>query len=137
MSKTIRLAALLSAIIFLYGCALAWVGVGAGLGVGTYRYIEGGVERDYPLAYNSVWDETNTALANLYISVTDSISDGVKGKIEAVRRDGKKVTIKLRDMGQNVTTVNIRVGFLGSRKDAERIHEEISAIAGLKQTALI
>ncbi len=132
MNRTIRLVALLSVIIFLYGCALVWVGAGAGLGVGTYRYIEGNVEKDYPLAYNSTWDAVNTALANLYISVANSINEGTKGTIEAVRKDGTKVVLKLKDRGQNVTTVSVRVGFFGSRKNAERIHEEISAVAGLK-----
>ncbi|MEF9425737.1 MAG: DUF3568 domain-containing protein [Candidatus Mariimomonas ferrooxydans] len=132
MNKTVRLAALLSAIVFLYGCALALLGIGAGIGVGAYRYIEGGLERDYSLEYNSAWDATNTALANLSISVSDSVNKGVKGQIEAIRSDGKKIIIKLRDRGQNVTTINIRVGFLGSRKESERIHEEISAVAGLK-----
>lgn len=131
MGKTIRLVALLSATIFLYGCALAWVGAGAGLGVGTYKYIEGSVEKDYPIAYNIAWDTTNTALANLYMSVSNSVNEGTKGKIEAVRKDSVKITIKFDDKGQGVTTINIRVGFFGNRKDAERIHEEISAVAGL------
>lgn len=132
MNKTIRLAALLSAIIFLYGCALALVGAGAGLGVGTYSYIEGSVEKDYPLAYNSTWDAANTALANLFLSVANSVNEGTKGTIEAVQKDGTKVVLKLKDRGQNVTTVSVRVGFFGNRKNAERIHEEISAVGGLK-----
>ncbi len=132
MNKTARLAVLLSATVFLYGCTLALLGIGTGIGVGAYRYIEGGLERDYSLEYNSAWDATNTALANLYISVSDSVNKGVKGQIEAVRSDGKKIMIKLRDRGRNVTTINIRVGFFGSSKAAERIHEEISTAAGLK-----
>jgi hypothetical protein len=117
--------------IFLFGCELALVGLGAGLGVGTYKYIEGSVEKDYPIAYNSAWDATNTALANLYISVTNSVNEGTKGTIQAVRKDGIKVTITLKDRGQGVTTISIRVGFFGNIKDAERIHEEIKTVAGL------
>lgn len=133
MKKIMRLVALLLSLTFLWGCA-ALVGgvVGAGVGVGAYKYIEGSVERDYPLAYNSAWDATNTALANLYMSVSNSINEGTKGTIEAVQRDGTKITIKLKDRGQGVSTINVRVGFLGSREKAERIHEEIAAVAGLK-----
>ncbi len=132
MNKTVRLAVLLSAMVFLYGCTLALLGIGTGIGVGAYRYIDGDLERDYSLEYNSAWDATNTALANLYISVSDSVNKGVKGQIEAIRSDGKKIMIKLRDRGQNVTTINIRVGFFGSSKASERIHEEISTVARLK-----
>ncbi len=132
MTKTLRLAALLSVIIFLYGCELALIGVGAGLGAGTYRYMEGNLERDYPLAYDLAWNATNIALGNRHISISSSINEGVKGTIEAVRKDGKKIIIKLRDLGQDVTSINVRVGFFGSRNDAEIIHEEIRTVAGLK-----
>jgi hypothetical protein len=132
MKKTTRLIALLLSLTFLSGCEVALIGAGAGVGVGTYRYIEGSVESLYPLSYNSAWDAANTALANLYISVSNSINEGIQGTIEAVRKDGTNVTIKLKDKGQNVTDISVRVGFWGNRKDAERIHEEIKAVAGLK-----
>lgn len=131
MKRIARLIVLLLSLIFLWGCELALIGVGAGLGVGTYSYIQGSLERDYPLAYSSIWDATNTALANLSIAISSSINEGTKGSIEGVRKDGVGVKIKLQDRGQNVTTVNVRVGFSG-RKDAERIHEEIKNVAGLK-----
>ena len=132
MLKTIRLAALLSSIILLYGCIPAWIGLGAGLGIGTYKYMEGSVEGDYSLSYDSAWEATNKALANNYISVIDSINDGGRGKINAVRKDGKKIIIKLTYRMQNVTLINIRVGLLGNNEDAERLHDEIRTAAGLK-----
>lgn len=132
MKRIARLAVLLISLILLTGCALAWIGIGAGVGVGTYRYIEGSVEALYPLSYNSAWDATNTALANLYISVSNSINEGVQGTIEGVRKDGRGVTISLKDEGKDITKIRIRVGFFGSRQDAERIHEEIKAVAGLR-----
>lgn len=119
------------ALFFLYGCAAAWFGVGAGVGIGAYKYIEGNVVRNYPLAYSEAWDATNTALANLKISISNTINKGTKGTIEAVRRDGKRVVIKLKDKGQKVTSIGIRVGLFGSPKDAEEIHEEIASVAGI------
>jgi hypothetical protein len=133
MKKIVSSGALLLSLLFLGGCAALVAGVvGAGVGVGGYRYVEGSVERDYPLSFHSAWDTTNTALANLYISVSNSINEGDKASIDAVRRDGRKVTIKFRDRGQHVTEISIRVGLLGAKKDAERIHEEILSVAGLK-----
>jgi hypothetical protein len=133
MKNIIKLGAVSMSLLFLWGCALLVGGiVGAGLGVGGYRYVEGSVERDYPLSFHSAWDATNTALANLSISVSNSANEGDQGVIEAVRKDGRKVEIKMSDRGQNVTAVSIRVGLLGAKKDAERIHEEILEVAGLK-----
>lgn len=132
MKKIIRLIVLLLSLTFLWGCEVALIGlVAGGVGFGASKYITGNVEKDYPIAYNSAWDATNTALANLSISVTRSIDEGTQGTIDAVRKDGTKVIIRLKDKGQNVTSINVRVGF-SNRKDAERIHEEIKTVAELK-----
>ncbi len=132
MKKVIRLMVLLLSLTILWGCELALIGTGAGLGVGAYRYIEGSVARMYPLSYDSAWDAANKALASLYISVSNSINEGSKGTIEAVEKDGTKVVVRLEDKGQNVTDISVRVGFWGNTKEAERIHEEIKTAAGLK-----
>jgi hypothetical protein len=101
------------------------------VGIGTYKYIEGRVEREYPLAYGKAWDATNSALANLQISVSHSIDEGAMGKIDAVRRDGKRISVKLTDRGQGVTTISIRVGMIGDDGEAERIHDKIASVAGI------
>jgi hypothetical protein len=107
------------------------LGIGAGIGVGAYKYVEGSLERQYPLEYTRAWDATNVALENLQISVSSSMDEGVKGTIEAVRKDGKKVNISLKDRGQKVTTIAVRVGTFGDSKDAERIHDEIVSVSGI------
>ncbi len=132
MKQMVRLVVLLLSLTFLWGCELALVGFGAGLGIGAYKYIEGGVERDYPLEYNSAWDAANTALSNLYVSISDSINEGAQGKIDGVRKDGVKVIIKMKDKGTGITTIHVRVGFVGNRVEAEGIHDEIKAVAGLR-----
>ena len=116
----------------LYGCTLAWIGLGAGVGIGTYKYIEGNLVREYPLSYTQAWDVVNTALENLQISISNSIDEGTKGTIEAVKKDGKKVRIKLKDKGQGVTSISVRVGILGDRMEAQRIHEEIVSVGGIR-----
>jgi hypothetical protein len=131
MKKLKQLIVLLSALFMLSGCAAVLLGVGAGVGIGTYKYVEGRLSREYPLAFSRAWDATNTALANLQISTSNSLDEGASGKIEAVRRDGTKVSIVLKDMGQNVTSISIRVGILGDRGAAERIHDKIASVSGI------
>ncbi len=132
MKKFTRTAVLLLSLTLLWGCEVALIGVGAGVGVGAYKYIEGNLERDYPLAFDSAWDAVNTSLENLQMSVSNSINEGTKGKIEAVRRDGTNITIRIKDRGQGVSRISVRVGFFGSRDEARRVHEEIFRTAGLE-----
>lgn len=126
-----RLLALISMVFFLSGCAAVLLGVGAGVGIGTYKFIEGNLIRDYPLAYDRAWDATNTALENLRISVTDSINEGAEGKIESIRKDGKKVVIVIKDKGQGVSNIAIRIGTFGDEQGSTRIHEEIVSVSGI------
>jgi hypothetical protein len=131
MKRVAGLLVLLFSLTVLWGCELLLIGVGAGLGVGTYKFIEGKLERQYPIEYKKAWDSTNTALDNLKISISGSLNEGVKGEIEAVRQDGIKIFISLKDMGQKVTSIGVRVGTFGDRSESERIHNEIASVAGI------
>jgi len=132
MKKITRLVTLLLSLTLLWGCEAALFTGGAAVGIGVYKYIEGAVEVEYPLDYKTAWNMTNRALSNLYISVSESIDDGVHGRIDAVRKDGASVSIRLKEIRQGVTVINVRVGTLGDRYDAERIHNEIKKVAGLR-----
>lgn len=133
MEKIKKLMILTCILSFLYGCApAALMGVGAGVGIGAYKYIEGNLAREYPLTYARAWNATNRALENLRISISSSIDEKGRGKIEAVRKDGKKVMITLKKKGQGVTLISVRVGMLGDRLQAEKIHDEIISVSGLK-----
>lgn len=131
MKKRTRLMLLLSSLVFFYGCAAVLLGVGAGVGIGTYKYVEGNLIMEYPVSYTKAWDAANTTLANLKIGVTNSFNNGVKGTIEAVQKDGTKVVLNIKDKGQKVTSISVRVGILGDSNAAEKIHKAIASEAGL------
>ena len=132
MTRLKNVIVLLISLTFFYGCALAWLGVGAGVGIGAYKYIEGRVERDYPLSYSRSWDAVNTALANMQISTSNSMDKGTKGSIDAVRKDGKQVKVAVRDKGQGVTNISVRVGIMGDNALSEQIHDEIASVSGIR-----
>jgi hypothetical protein len=126
-----NIAILLCTVSLLYGCAAVLIGVGAGVGIGAYKYVDGRLSREYPIGYAKAWHSINTALEHQQISISNSINEGEKGTIEAVRKDGKKVTVVLNDRGQGVTSISVRVGMFGDRLEAEKIHDEIASVAGI------
>ena len=131
MKNTKKLILLAVSLFFLYGCELVLLGIGAGGGIAGYQYLEGYASRDYPLAYSKAWNVTNTALENLKISILNSDNNDTKGMITCVQKDGKEVTVKLKERGQWVTTISVRAGKIGNRNDAERVLNEIASVAGL------
>lgn len=131
MKRITNLVVLVCSLSVLYGCAAVLLGAGV-VGIGAYTYIEGDLVREYPLSYSSAWDATNSALENLQISISNSMDEGGKGKIEAVRKDGEKVVIKINDAGQKVSIIAVRVGMLGDRSIAESIHEAIASVSGVQ-----
>jgi hypothetical protein len=131
MKRFTNLVILVCSLSVLYGCAAVLLGAGV-VGIGAYTYIEGDLVREYPLSYSRAWDATNSALENLQISISNSMDEGGKGKIEAVRKDGEKVVIKINDAGQKVSIIAVRVGMLGDRSIAESIHEAIASVSGVQ-----
>ncbi len=131
MFKISKLFILLSSFFILNACAAAWFAAGGVATLGGYKYMEGHMAVEYPLVYDKAWDATNEAFENLKISISSSMSKGNKGKIEALQKDGIKIVATLEDNGRGVTIIKIRVGTLGNKSEAEKIHNEIVSVAGI------
>ena len=124
-----KMVLLLCSLSVLYGCAAAWFVGGGVAALGGYRWVEGHLSRDYPIAYSVAWDVANRALINLEISISNSMDEGKKGRIEAVRKDGKKITLILKDRGLGITNIIVVVGLFSDRESAEKVHDEILSIS--------
>lgn len=107
------------------GCAV--VLVGAGVGAGTFAYINGELKRDYEFDYDGTVKASSDALNSLKIPITEKTSDALKTIIKAKRPDGTPVTIKTVKLNQAVTEVSVRTGRVGFwDKDVSlQIHESI------------
>jgi len=123
-----KMVILICSLSVLYGCAAAWFVGGGVAALGGYRWVEGRLSRDYPIAYSTAWDVANSALANLEISISNSMDEGNKGRIEAVRKDGKKITL-MKDKGLGITNIVVVVGLFSDRESAEKVHDEILSVS--------
>lgn len=107
------------------GCTAAVLATGAGLGVGTYAWIQGELKRTYPSTFDSVWTASNDALQSLEMPVVSQQRDALKGTIMAKRADGSDVRVDIKYLTEKTTEVGVRVGLLGDRAASTRIHETI------------
>lgn len=115
------LAVLLAALMLLPGCAAVLIGAGAGVGVGTVKYVEGELEKTYSARVQQVWNASMRAVQQLEMRVVGSEKDAVGGSIDARRIDGTPVKLRVQSVGTNVTSVKVRVGTFGDREVSDRI----------------
>ncbi|MGD8995602.1 MAG: DUF3568 family protein [Syntrophobacterales bacterium] len=111
----------------LSGCAaVIAAGVGVGVGFGTYKYLEGNLQRDYIGPPDTLWEATLTALDDLQVAAEVKERDFFGGLIKGIMHDGTKITINMKRLTDNSTEVGVRVGVFGDRKRSETIHNKIA-----------
>lgn len=109
------------------GCAASFLATGAGLGAGTYAWIQGELKRTYPATYDAVWNASSDALQSLEMPVVSQQRDALKGTIMAKRVDGSDVRVNVKYLTDKTTQVSVRIGLFGDRADSSRVHETIQA----------
>jgi hypothetical protein len=121
------------AALFVISCFWLWVGcpaviIGAGVGAGTYTYLQGDLKR----AYNDKFDKTLTVclsiLTDLDQPVLEKTTDGEKTTIRTERKNGSPQTISVSISKVDWTEVSVRTGVFGywNREVSEQFHEFIA-----------
>jgi hypothetical protein len=107
------------------GCVLL---VGAGAGAGAYSYVNGELARTYPAPYTRTMDVLSTLLQDLGMPVQERTSDGTGTRLEAERKDGTPVTIRVTIAGVDRTEVGVRTGRVGfwERDLSEQFQEYVA-----------
>ena len=112
----------------LNACATRAVVAGAaavGVGTGSYFYVKGELERDYHAPIARVWQATLKAVEELNLSIESKEHDAFYGKIKGKMADGTDYKIELKNEGENLTNVGVRIGAFGSKTKATEIHNKI------------
>ena len=109
-------------------CALL---VGGGAGAGAVAYAKGEYRTAYAAPYDKVWNAVLQALRDQQMEVTDRFRDRQQGQIQARKRDGKTLTIKVEDVGEGVSAVKIRVGTMGDEAESKLLERQIAHNLGL------
>ncbi len=127
MKKNILI--LIMSVVILNGCAVLWLGAGAGIGVAGYKYYNGHLETRYYTSYNNVFNACKLALKNLNITIEKQYKDPIEATVEGIRLNGSKVKIKIKNVG-NYVVVKIRVGLLGDLEASKLIKTKIDSYVG-------
>ena len=108
-----RLSAILIFAVFFLVTGCAAVIIGAGVGVGTYAYVDGALKRSYPANYTKTYQVCLGVLSDLSQPVKHESTDGHQTTIETERSDGTPMTIRVIIQKPEWTEVSIRTGFTG------------------------
>ena len=94
-------------------------------GTGTYVYVEGDMKTDYYYSFEDVWTACESVIAKMNALDVVKDKDVGKGKIQAVL-DGEKVWFTAKYKADELTSLTVRVGFLGDKVASQRLHDLVA-----------
>lgn len=132
MFKPLQLAVVLGCILLLVsGCSRKMFIAGAaatGIGVGTYAYVKGNLQRTYEAPMDKVWNATMATMKEFNLTIKSQRKDAFNGVIDGEMADGRTFQINVVRQAANTTEVGIRVGVFGDRGRAEVMHGHIYSL---------
>ncbi len=97
----------------------------------TNQCIKGYLSLDYPISLPYAWDAVNEALAILELGLSYSYLGSNEGTIDAAQMDGDKISIKLKQLTGQTTSIAIKSTQFNSCENVLRIQKEIETVSGL------
>jgi ABC-type glycerol-3-phosphate transport system substrate-binding protein len=127
--RRLKLAAVLVAMTMAAGCAATLLmGLGGLTALGTYKWVEGTMEKDYPRPMRETFDATMEAAKRLNLRITQEQYTPAESKILASTQDGTDVKVELVSRPNEITTVKIRFGMMGNADWSAYYHRQIMKI---------
>jgi hypothetical protein len=125
----LKLGAALLALTLAAGCwPMFLVSLGSAAGIGTYKWVEGTMEKDYPRPMQETYNAALEAAKKLNLKVTATNYSPSQSSINAVTQDGTSVTVTLVARPNEITTVKIRFGMMGNADWSAYYHRQIMKI---------
>jgi hypothetical protein len=125
----LKLAAVLLTMTMAVGCVeTVLMGLGGLAALGTYKWVEGTMEKDYPRPMQETFNAALEAAKVLKLKITSQQYTPAESHIDAVTQDNTTVKVDLIVRPNNITTVKIRFGMLGNADWSAYYHRQIMKI---------
>ena len=128
----LKLVAILVALAVAGGCAAtALMGIGGLAALGSYKWVEGTMEKDYPRPMQETYNAALEAAKKLNLKITAQKFSPSESHINATTQDGTAVTVDLIARPNEITTVKIRFGMMGNADWSAYYHRQIMKILNI------
>jgi hypothetical protein len=128
----LRLAAVVVAMAMAAGCAATvLMGLGGLTALGSYKWVEGTMEKDYPRLMQETFNAALEAAKKLNLKITAQQFAPSESRIDAVTQDGTSVKVELVARPNEITTVKIRFGMMGNADWSAYYHRQIMKIMNI------
>jgi len=127
-----KLGILLAALLLTASCAATLLlGAGGLAAIGSYKWVEGTMEKDYHRPMQEVWNATQAACKDLQLRITTQEYNPVESHIEAVAPPDTNVKIQLVSRPNQITTVKVRFGLMGNTDASAYFHRRLMVHLGM------
>ena len=130
-----KLGLLLLALLLTAGCVETMLlSAGMTAGIGSYKWMEGTMEKDYPRPIQDTWNAALAACRDLQLKITAQEYNPLDSHIEAIQPPDTNVKIQLIARPNQITTVKVRFGLTGNQDASAYFHRRILVHLGLPPT---
>jgi hypothetical protein len=125
----LKLVAVLVTLAFMSGCAATvLMGLGGAAALGSYKWVEGTMEKDYPRPMQETYNAALEAAKKINLKITSQKYSPTQSHISAMTQDGTNVNVDLIARPNEITTVKIRFGLMGNADWSAYYHRQIMKI---------
>lgn len=128
----LQLGGLLVGLLFTAACVpMMLLSAGSMVGIGTYKWVEGTMEKDYPRPIQDVYNACVKACGDLNLKISSQQYGPLESKIEAVQPPDITVKIQLIARPNQITTLKVRFGMMGNQDASAYFNRRVLHHLGL------
>jgi hypothetical protein len=125
-NRRLMLAGLLAGLLVTAACVpMLLMSVGGAAAIGSYKWIEGTMEKDYPKPMQETYNAALAACNDLKLKISAQQYNPMDSRIEAVQPPDTSVKLQLLARPNQITTLKVRIGLMGNSDASAYFHRRV------------